>query len=145
MYRPSANAPMHGVQTELLRFTNKSKSEMTYYEHMLAYLSPDERYKRELDNLNFILYDNLNFACKFYVNAPLNSYVQAQFGELILPRNCLLNHVKLYSNFTRTNATLDSWAGQRSSPFLKLCSTMSENSGRYYLRLRVWQFYIGSH
>lgn len=115
---------MLGIQRDLLHLVNKTRSDLFYYETIPVYLSIDDRHAREIQNLNYILLDNVNFACKFFISAPLNSFIHAQFTELLLPTTCQASHVKLYSSFSRNNSTnLAQWANLGQSPFLRLCST----------------------
>ena len=119
---------MLGVQRDLLHLVNKTRSDLFYYETIPVYLSIDDRQAREIQNLNYILLDNVNFACKFFISAPLNTFIHVQFAELMLPTTCQASHVKLYSSFSRNNSTnLAQWANlaQPNPAFLRLCSTTS--------------------
>ena len=140
VYRQSEHNFGYGTQKELLQFLNKTKRDLNYYESIPKYLSSDDRYKREIENLNYILIDNLNFACKFYISAPLNTFIHTQFTELLLPSNCQENQLRLYSNFSRVNSSLENWANFKQNPFLKLCSTTNENAlGNCYIVLCVFK------
>lgn len=119
---------MFGMQYDLVHLVNKTKRDFFYYDSIPAYLSLEDRLTREIENLNYILVDNLNFACKFYVNAPLNTFIHTQFTELLLPTSCPASQVKLYGNFSRVNSSLDRWATLGQAAFLKLCSTSPPNT-----------------
>lgn len=120
---------MLGVQRDLLHLVNKTRGDLFYYETIPTYLSVDDRQAREIQNLNYILLDNVNFACKFFISAPLNTFIHAQFTELLLPTTCQASHVKLYSSFSRNNSTnLAQWANLGQSPFLRLCSTTTPST-----------------
>lgn len=121
MYMPIS----YGIQIELAKFVNKSKDDLIFYDSLPSYLSNDDRHKRELDNLDWILADNLNFRCKFLIRAPVNHFVHIEFSDLSMQQNCDENYIKMFSNFTRSNVTsLDAYfvhKQQRPSPFLRLC------------------------
>lgn len=111
----------------MIEFLNRSKADYNFYENQPFYASSESTLTKEMDNLKLVLYDNLNFDCKYNIRAPKNNFINVEFTDLTLPKNCEHNSIRLYSNFSLTNlqSDLSEIFITRPSPFIRLCT--SEN------------------
>lgn len=124
----------YGTQGELSEFLNKTKSEYNYQELVPAYLSDEAKIQKEINNLKSVLFDNLNFNCRFNINAPKNSFIHVEFSELYLPETCEHNSIRLYSNFSNSDydsLSLDGYFVSRPSPFIRLCPPSNKQESSF--------------
>ncbi|CAF0913972.1 unnamed protein product [Brachionus calyciflorus] len=115
---------------ELIEFLNKTKEDFNFYENLPFYASNDARIINEIDNLKLVLFDNLNFNCRYNIKAPKNNYIHIEFADLRLSKNCDHNNIRLYSNFSLTNPNMDlsQIFLSRPAPFIRLCSSETQQS-----------------
>jgi hypothetical protein len=112
---------MDGFQGELFDYLNDTiKSNY----HGL-YSNEEDKLIKEREALRYILSHNLNFHCKFNIIAPKNNYIHIEFFDLHMANGCDHNHIKLYSNFSKANKSLemDEYFMNRPVPFIRLCSS----------------------
>lgn len=109
---------------------NVSKSDFNYHDNLQFYQSPETKTQQEIDNLKLVLFDNLNFDCKFSIISPKNNFVQIEFTDLILHGNCDHNSIKLYSNFSlvKEDLNLKHFYYNRPSPFIRLCASNQQKN-----------------
>lgn len=88
-------------------------------------VSVENKAKKEQESLNAILIENLNFNCKFNIRAPKNHFIHIEFSELLIPKSCEHNSIKMYSSFSHWNTTssLENFFSVRPVPFMRLCPT----------------------
>ncbi|RNA36355.1 dorsal-ventral patterning tolloid 1, partial [Brachionus plicatilis] len=122
--------PGLGIQSELLKFINGTKSEFSYHDNLQFYQSPETKTQREIDNLKLVLFDNLNFHCKFNIIPPKNNFIHIEFADLFISGNCDHNNIKLYSNFSLIDQNLNFkyFYYNRPSPFIRLCASNQPKS-----------------
>lgn len=118
------------MQEELIEFLNTSKSDLSYHYNLQFYQSPETKTQREIDSLKLVLFDNLNFDCKFNIVPPKNNFVHIEFTDLILHGNCDHNSIKLYSNFSLKDEYLNIkyFYFNRPSPFIRLCASNQQQN-----------------
>ena len=64
---------------------------------------------------------NLNFHCKFHLEAPKNHFIYTEFIDFSIGKNCPHNYIKLYSNFS-IDRPFDENIPKASLPFISLCN-----------------------
>ena len=79
--------------------------------------------------LQLVLKNNLNFYCKFYIKPPRqNQFVYIELVEFVIGKSCDNNFIKLYSNYSETNASVSDSAA--ASPFISLCNLNQVTTNR---------------
>lgn len=64
---------------------------------------------------------NLNFHCKFLLEAPKNHFIYTEFTDFSIGKNCPHNYIKLYSNYT-IDRLFESNNFEGTLPFISLCN-----------------------
>jgi hypothetical protein len=91
----------------------------------------------EYESMKLLLQSNLNFHCIFHIKSPKNHFVHIEFNDLIMPKECDRNSLRIYSNFSKFSQNANDLA-RTHELLLRLCSSNEIEKKESSLSKRFW-------